>query len=839
MLRTKLAATVLIVSSLATAGERTTIMSNQKRYYVSQDEASKILKDVKEWASKDPQKQRPPVSKIATFNGGTAAQEEDEMQQRAPCWADENQFFQEIQLGLLNPWMKSWISKNPKAFDKLLAKGSKLDKFAVNFTDKPKKVDNIDFYSDWKNIDSKNSVPDYLSQYKTIEDFDLVTFKYTARRDYRDKNLNMVKADLHIQYDLRGITNKGERRNDRGPIKVTVAKVNNEWKIENVENWGLETLASVKPGFEDVTNASGVTAIPEYQRLEAIRRGGYAIAVGDVNGDGYQDLFLGAYGPAKLLLGSANGTFTEAKGAGLAEETLVKSAAFADFNNDGLPDLLITRFVPTTEMRHDAFRDDVIIYQNLGQGKFDKIKTIVIDRSPADNAMPAAVADFNGDGLLDFYIGFPGTKDFTTFGKLPDRKGIRAQGIYMNLGNFKFSENNVGDYNSKVFDKVTEHHRIYPHSSVALDFDQDGDMDIMVIDDQGNISPAYQNNGKGQFVQAQQYIGVTTAGSGMGMAAADIDNNGVLDMVFSNVNFTSKIRTDASCKSNWNDDVFQTKDHGLKFYYGLRKGQFADATLKNGLFYAGEGLAGVEFIDYNNDGYQDLYVANGLWSGTNKEQDLSHIFTRSHLATNERTFMSFRVDETHSHIMKILSGFMGDIFTGKKGKDRPQIAGHQRNRLFRNMGDGTFMEVGYLENVDSIADGYVIAKADIDNDGDLDIILRNGDPGSKEVNFPAVQVFKNNFSGNSVRFKLVADSANKDAVGASVTLTTKSVTQLQQLINNNGTAQSEKIVHFGIGAEKKAEKVVITWPNGKTTTLTNVPTGLHVVHEKNKGLTLN
>lgn len=837
----------------ATAEERKTLITDQKRFSVSREEASTLLTKLRKQGDTHPMKKRPALNTIADFNGGSAKEEETSEMQARPCWADENQF-KDIQQNLIYPVMRAWVAKDVATFNSYLAKGSKIEKMAVGFKGVPQKLGNIDYFENWNSAE-KGDLNAYLQQFKKVEDFDLVTLKYTARRDYREKNLDMNKADLHIQFDLRGITNNGEKRNDRGPFFITVVKVDGAWKIEEIKNWGLETLVTSKPTFSDYTKTSGVAAIPEYQRLEAIRRGGYAMALGDVNNDGYSDMYVGSYGPGKLLYGGAGGVFKPAADSGLEEDTLVKSAAFADFNNDGNADLLLTRFVPTGKNFPESHNNDIVIYKNLGKGKFQKMKSLIADRSPADQAMPAAVGDFNGDGLLDFYVGFPGAKDFTVFGKLPEREEIRAQGVYLNLGDFRFSENNVGDYNKKKFDKVTEHHRIYPHSAVAFDFDQDGHTDIVVIDDRGNVSPAYRGNGKGGFTQAEQYIGVKTTGFGMGMASADIDNNGILDLIFTNVNFTGKYRMEASCKSNWDHHVLDERDHGLKFYYGVKKGQYAEATMKNGLFYAGEGLAAPEFIDYNNDGFQDLYVANGLWTGTDKEQDLSHVYIRSNTADDERVMMEAKF-ESQSETMRILAGFVGDIFGSEKkflsrmmdrlkgkaaidnAKSRPHLAGFQRNRLFRNKGDGTFIEVAYLENVDSIADGYIMAKADIDNDGKIDIVLRNGDPGTAAVNFPAVQVFRNESQeGNdSIRLKLLAEISDSDAVGATVKVTAGDMTQYQQLVANNGAAQSEGILQFGLGHNKMASKIVITWPvSKKVTTLYNVKPGLHIIKEK-KGL---
>jgi hypothetical protein len=816
--------------SVSTKVESVKEVINQEtdKYFVSHETAKNMLGKL----IKQADRKRPALSTIAHFNGGTA--DEENPNPHGSCWADEVQF-EKIQISMLNKWRSSWQSKDLTDFNKLLTSSSLMVDFPKKLLNSPSRnVNRTIAQYKWEGT-TKGSFQDYLSEFKMIEDFDLVTMKVTSPRSMRDKQLNMEKAQLQVHFDLRGITKDGKRRHDRGPIAVNIEKVNGDWKISKIKDWGMESLVASKSTFSDVTSISKVDSIPQYQRLEAIRRGGYAIAVGDYNNDGINDMFVGAHGPGKLLVGKKDGSYSEAKDSGILDDTLVKTAVFADFDNDKKTDLLLVRFSGYAKEENEKLRTDIILYKNLDGNKFKRAGTILGDTVLNETAMPAAVADYNNDGLLDFYVGYPGNKDFTVVGKIVGRENIKEQGVYINQGNFTFlTKEKMVDYNNRKFDKVTRHQQIFPHSSVAFDFDQDGDVDIVVIDDRGNISPAYQNDGKGNFIQASRHIGVMNKGLGMGLATTDLNNDGRIDMVLTNVNFNAKYRFDHSCRANWDDEYFGSFDHGLKLYVGLKKGIFSEATGQLGLSFAGEGLAGVEFVDYDNDGHQDLYVANGLWSGTDKDEDLSNIFIRSYMVNEERVIRSHRGARPQSEVMDVLSGYKGSI-VGKDKKSRLSLAGFQRNRLFRNNGDGTFMEVGYLEGVDSIADGYVIAKSDIDNDGDVDLILRNGDPGTQDIYFKPVQVYKNNNGGNSLRLKLTGKKSNLDAVGAEVVVRTTDTTQTQQLIANNGTAQSESILHFGLGDVKVAQEVKIKWPSGETTILRNVKSGSLSITEGVKG----
>ena len=157
------------------------------------------------------------------------------------------------------------------------------------------------------------------------------------------------------------------------------------------------------------------------------------------------------------------------------------------------------------------------------------------------------------------------------------------------------------------------------------------------------------------------------------------------------------------------------------------------------------------------------------------------------------------------------------------------MAGQQRNCLFRNNGNGTFTEVGFLEGVDSIADGYVVSTADLNKDGKMDLILRNGDPGIDKNRFPAVQVFLNQrkIQNKSVTVALTGVRSNKDGFGSILRAKIANQTLVRHLIANNGAVQSEALVHFGLGSNDKIDELTIEWPSGIIQKVKNIKAGSH------------
>jgi hypothetical protein len=320
---------------------------------------------------------------------------------------------------------------------------------------------------------------------------------------------------------------------------------------------------------------------------------------------------------------------------------------------------------------------------------------------------------------------------------------------------------------------------------------------------------------------AEQF-GVAGNALGMGAAVGSINADGKLDLVMTSIDLVDARRWE-NCSTQ--QLSFSMGGGGLKLFKNLGpNGRMADVTRGSGLENAGQGAGGAEFLDYNNDGYPDLMVSNGLWSGTDRSDEMASYFTRAvALGENGNLLNGLPSSTPRSRFMEVLASYRG------ANGERPSMGGFQHKRLFRNNQDGTFTEIGYLAGVDSLADGYVVARADVDGDGKMDLIMRNADPGTEDHQFPALEVFRNTTSeGNSLVVALEGNpkaKSNRDAVSAEVTVKIGQTRQFQTLIMNNGAAQSERVLQFGLGTHAFAEQVDVLWPSGQHQTLKHVRKG--------------
>lgn len=539
---------------------------------------------------------------------------------------------------------------------------------------------------------------------------------------------------------------------------------------------------------------------------------------------------MGNYGASTLWQGQKDGSFKELS-SDVNKVTLAKAAAFADFNNDGKLDLAITRFA------NDTFTGDVLVFKNEGN-KFVEVPGAFPSEILREYAMPMAIADYNNDGLLDIYIGFPGEKDFSmsTYQESgSDRKVVH--GIFYNKKSFHFSDMTEDLIPAPI------RKNLYPHGAVATDYNHDNQMDIIVMDDQKNMSPVLRNNGKGGFQMVNQEIAVSNTGFGMGVASGDITGNGQTDIIMSNATFNSQLRLDSLNVDDKNTRLSDGTRMGLRFFQNMSDGTFVDRTLAAQLMDAGEGAGGVTLIDYDNDGLLDIYLVNGLWSGSSKKHNIDSLFAQAQFV--KLTSMDHLQDglgerkrgNTQSTYMQIL--MQEKVKEGSK-LESLSFGGHQPNRLFKNLGDGKFLEVGHMEGIASMSDGYMSVVADINKDGRPDLLLRNCDPGSELAPFPVLESFINNHqSKNSLWLSFEGSKSNKMGVGVKVVAEVGKRKIYREVQANNSAVQGEVIAHIGLDGAAAADRITITWPSGLQETVKDVKAGRHTFSENRSTVAQN
>ncbi len=669
-----------------------------------------------------------------------------------------------------------------------------------------------------------SSLQEYTKDFSNIE-FSQAKIEKIEQTDIITKDSLSLKAEVSI--DIRGSNSKKLPIQKRSTQVITFERTSTSapWKISAIELNSHEHLVQTrKPAFNRPNQNLGFDSAKTYPRLEALRRGGYAFAVEDINNDGHLDAFVGNYGPSTLWLGSESGEFKQVESPEVNKITLAKAAAFVDFDNDGQKDLLVTRFAS------DSFTGDVHIFKG-NNGKFEEVGGAFPSEILREYAMPLAIADYNNDGLLDVYIGFPGEKDFSMSAYDPssENNSKLVHGIFLNQGQLKFRDSTVDSVPKKILT------RLYPHGSVATDFDKDGKVDIVIMDDQLNLSPILRNTGEGKFSQVNQEINIRNLGYGMGVASGDLDNDGHPEILMSNATFTSQQRLQAEYQNAKKRRALTSANLGIRFFKNLGDGTFIDRTLTSGLTDTGDGAGGVTLIDYDNDGLQDIYLVNGLWSGSSKRHNIDSLFAQAqHANLTSLNHMKNGVGErkrgeTQSTYMKMLI----EERIKEDGKEASlSFGGHQANRLYKNLGNGKFLEIGHMEGVGTLSDGYMSVVADVNRDGRPDLILRNCDVGSELAPFPVLEAFVNTHKNEkSLWLSFEGTTSNHMGVGTKVTVEVDGQKYYREVFANNSAAQGEVAAHIGLGHSKTADQVTVTWPSGHSETFKNLAAGRHHIKE--------
>jgi hypothetical protein len=537
-----------------------------------------------------------------------------------------------------------------------------------------------------------------------------------------------------------------------------------------------------------------------------------------------------------------------------------------DVNGDGLQDLYFSGNMVENKL-----------YLNKGKMQFEDVTNEAgVAGRPGPWKTGVTMVDVNGDGKKDIYISYSG--------KLRGEKRVKQ--LFINDG----ADRTGIPHFSEQAHKYGLDDSSYTTQSVFFDYDRDGDLDVLLLNhsivrrtilDEATIKELLKENDhlsglkllrndKNFFREVTQDVGIksTVLSHGLGAGVADMNGDGYPDIYISNdylepdflyINngngtFSDKLQKSlghTSFFSMGNDisdinndglndvvtlDMLPEDNHRQKLLFSPDNYEKVDVNIRSGFYYQymsnmlhlnnGNGtfseigqLAGISntdwswaplFADYDNDGWKDLFISNGV------VRDFTN-----------QDFLKYMGDNFQNRQLT-----RSDLLEAVKKMPSANIT----NYFFRNNGDLTFSNVGKTWGVDASSNSNGAAYADLDNDGDLDLIVNNINQPAFIYQNEANKQLKNHF----LQVKVVGAGKNTDGLGAKVTIYNNENRQyLEQMPNRGFQSNVSSILHFGLGKESKVDSLKVVWLSGKQQVITNVKTDqLMTVEEKDAKQTM-
>lgn len=557
-------------------------------------------------------------------------------------------------------------------------------------------------------------------------------------------------------------------------------------------------LLSVEQSGIGFTNSINETPRLNYYMYEYLYNGG-GVALGDINNDGLTDIYLtGNVVRDKLYLNNGNLDFEEITESALASghDGWHSGVTMVDINNDNLLDIYVCR----AGWYEDPTQRSNLLYINNGDNSFIE-SAQQFGLADTSRSTQAAFFDYDGDGDLDAYV---------MNAPLQKKHKLNTKQVEAMIQNGTSPSDRLFRNDDGLFVDVSMEAGIqnyaYGLGLSISDLNGDGLPDIYVSNDYIAPDFMYINNGDGTFTDELKTMTRHISNYGMGTDVADFNNDGLVDIMQLDMVSEDHVRSKKNMSGMAPDKFWGAVAVGYHY-------QFMTNTLQlnngNGTFSEIAQMAGVAktdwswaplFADLDNDGLKDLFITNG-YKRDMRDNDYLKELERLNSGSEQPSF---------DQVMAL-------------------IPAHKiRNYLYHNQGDLSFQNVSRDWGLERAYNSNGAAYADLDNDGDLDLVVNNIDEPSA--------IYRNNndeFENNkSLRIKF-NNKTGALAYGAQVRIVSNGQEQLQEFQPTRGYQSAvEPILHFGIGTNEKVESVSILWPDGMKNSWNDVPAGELEVHRE-------
>lgn len=521
---------------------------------------------------------------------------------------------------------------------------------------------------------------------------------------------------------------------------------------------------------------------------------GSGVSTGDINGDGLVDIFFaGNQVKNKLYLNKGNLQFediTDRAGVG-GQSTWNTGSTMADVNGDGLLDIYVCAVVGLKNLTgHNE------LYINNGKNTFtERSAEYGLDFESYSSA--ASFFDYDRDGDLDMFllnqaVHTPGSfghadlrnkRIYETGGKLLRNDGVKFTDVSQEAGIY-------GGING------------YGLGMVVSDFNLDGFPDIYVGNDFHEDDYLYINKGNGTFVEQGKLSLTSMSKFSMGVDASDINHDGLPDLIsLDMLPADEEVLKRSVDEENIGTLKLRTQRYGYHYQFprnmlqiNLGNERFAETALLSNVA-ATDWSWSPHFADFDEDGNQDLFISNGI---PHRPNDLDYIkYVSSEQIANT-------MNNTNVVDQKVLSLM-------------PE--GKSRNYIFKGSGDYSFENRSLQWLPDEKRCSTSTSIADLDNDGDPDIIVNHVDDE------PGIYVNQTNALANYLKIKLRYAAPNTLGIGSRVYAYSNGLMQMKELYTSRGfQASSEPVIHFGFGNRTQADSIKIVWPDGRVRKLSKIAT---------------